>query len=54
MEYIDNFIDVKYGGDACDFYRDVVAWMDYRNEHLNQGKRMTILAVEFIEHVKGD
>lgn len=52
MKRINEYIRKEFDGNACDFYRSLVTWMDYRNEHLNQGKSFRALALEYIEYLE--
>lgn len=49
MYKVKEVIHKYFDGNACDFYRSLVVWMDYRNEHLNQGKGFEALAAEYAE-----
>lgn len=49
MKTINEFIQSEFNGDACDFYRTLVAWMNDRAEFMNQDKGFTRLAKEYIQ-----
>lgn len=54
MKTINEAINKHFNGETCEFYRALVAWMDNRNEHLNQGRSFTQLATEYAKMLHGN